>query len=221
MSDESFRTELRNTKVLEGPFPPLDFTTFPPTPQEAFKNWFHEAITAGVREPHAMTVSTVDEEGCPDARVLILKNVDSRGWHFAIKADSPKGKQLAANGAAALTFYWPLLARQVRVRGVAVALPAQESVADYRARPVASKISAVASEQSDVLLDKMDLETRLVDTEEALKMNPMAGVEKWRVYAVDAGAVEFWQGDSSRLHQRLRYVWSKDDCQWVKQLLWP
>ncbi|KAJ5861186.1 uncharacterized protein N7529_008496 [Penicillium soppii] len=217
----SFRTELRNTKVLEGPFPPLNFDKFPPTPQDAFKNWFHEAVTANVREPHAMTLSTVDEEGCPDARVLILKNVDNRGWHFAVKADSPKGKQLAGNGAAALTFYWPLLARQVRVRGIAIALPDEESALDYQARPVASKVGAVASEQSEVLGDWKDLERKLIATEEALGKNSMTGVEKWRVYAVDASSVEFWQGDASRLHQRLRYVWSKGDCQWVKQLLWP
>ncbi|KAJ5756999.1 uncharacterized protein N7511_007181 [Penicillium nucicola] len=220
-NDTTFRTELRNTKVLEGPFPPLNFTTFPPTPQEAFQNWFHEAVTAGVREPHAMTLSTVDDEGMPDARVLILKNVDSRGWHFAVKADSPKGTQLAGNGAAALTFYWPLLARQVRVRGVAVALPDAESALDYQARPVASKISAVGSEQSEVLGDWRDLAQRLVAAEGVLGRDSMAGVEKWRVYAVDAGAVEFWQGDANRLHRRLRYVWSKDDCKWVKQLLWP
>lgn len=91
-SDDSFRIELRNTKVLEGPFPDLDFNTFPETPHDAFKLWFHEAVSAGVKEPHAMTLSTVDESGYPDARVLILKNVDARGWHFAVKADSPKGK---------------------------------------------------------------------------------------------------------------------------------
>ncbi|OGE49085.1 hypothetical protein PENARI_c023G05358 [Penicillium arizonense] len=221
IDDTSFRTELRTTKVLEGPFPDLSFDTFPPTPQDAFKNWFHEAVAAGVREPHAMTVSTVDKEGCPDARVLILKNVDSRGWHFAVKADSPKGKQLAGNGSAALTFYWPLLARQVRVKGRAVALPGEESAMDYAARPVASKVSAIASEQSEILVDRRDLERKLVATKEALRRDSMAGVEKWRVYAVDAHAVEFWQGHASRLHQRLQYVWSKDDCKWVKQLLWP
>ncbi|KAJ5320562.1 hypothetical protein PENANT_c033G02221 [Penicillium antarcticum] len=221
IDDISFRTELRNTKVLEGPFPSLNFDKFPPTPQDAFKNWFHEAVTANVREPHAMTVSTVNEEGCPDARVLILKNVDSRGWHFAVKSDSPKGKQLAGNGATALTFYWPLLARQVRVRGTAVALPDGESALDYQARPVASRVSAVASEQSEVLGNRKDLEKKLVATEEVLRRDSLAGVEKWRVYAVDASSVEFWQGDANRLHQRLRYVWSKDDCQWVKHLLWP
>ncbi|KAJ6063731.1 hypothetical protein N7499_012411 [Penicillium canescens] len=221
IDDTSFRTELRTTKVLEGPFPDLNFDTFPPNPQDAFKNWFHEAVAAGVREPHAMTVSTVDEEGCPDARVLILKNVDSRGWHFAVKADSPKGKQLVGNGSAALTFYWPLLARQVRVKGRAVALPGEESAMDYAARPVASKVSAIASEQSEVLVDPGDLERKLVATEEALRRDSMAGVEKWRVYAVDAHAVEFWQGNASRLHQRLQYVWSKDDGKWGKQLLWP
>lgn len=132
INDNTFRTELRNTKVLEGPFPdPPNFNTFPSTPHESFKLWFHEAVAAGVREPHAMTVSTVDNQGYPDARVLILKNVDSRGWHFAVKRNSPKGKQLAENPRAALTFYWPQVARQVRLRGRAVELSEEESAADY------------------------------------------------------------------------------------------
>ncbi|KAM3504745.1 hypothetical protein MY11210_008247 [Beauveria gryllotalpidicola] len=98
IDDDSFRTELRNTKVLEGPFPDLDFDKFPENPHDSFKLWFREAVAAGVREPHAMTVSTVDDQGHPDARILILKNVDARGWQFAVKSDSPKGKQLASTG---------------------------------------------------------------------------------------------------------------------------
>ncbi|KAJ5734061.1 hypothetical protein N7493_002847 [Penicillium malachiteum] len=219
-TDDSFRAELRNTKVLQGPFPTLKFDTFPETPQDAFKKWFHEAVEADVKEPHAMTLSTMDVDGHPDARVLILKNVDSRGWHFAIKADSPKGKQLINNAHAALTFYWPQVARQVRLKGKAVALPDDESALDYQARPVASRASAVASKQSDILSSREDLDRSLVESQAKLAVNPLLGMERWRVFAVAPQTVEFWQGEASRLHQRLQYV-SDGDNSWTKNLLWP
>ncbi|KAJ5658972.1 pyridoxamine 5'-phosphate oxidase [Penicillium longicatenatum] len=220
-NNESFRAELRSTKVLEGPFPDLDFDTFPETPHDAFKLWFHEAVTAGVKEPHAMTLSTVDESGSPDARVLILKNIDARGWHFAVKADSPKGKQLQKDGRAALTFYWPQVARQIRLKGKAMALSDEESALDYQSRPLASRISAVASNQSEVLSGRDALIRNLAETEAKMAENPLRGVEKWRVYALLPDAVEFWQGSDTRLHQRLQYVYKADGDKWHRNLLWP
>lgn len=220
-SDDSFRTELRNTKVLEGPFPDLDFDTFPETPHDAFKLWFHEAVSAGVKEPHAMTLSTVDESGYPDARVLILKNIDARGWHFAVKADSPKGKQLHSNGRAALTFYWPQVARQIRLRGRAIALSDEESAIDFKSRPLASRISAVASKQSEILSGRSTLTRNLAETEAKVVENPLLGVNKWRVYAVLPDVVEFWQGSDTRLHQRLQYMYMEDEDKWQRNLLWP
>ncbi|KAJ6084578.1 pyridoxamine 5'-phosphate oxidase [Penicillium sp. IBT 16267x] len=220
-NDDSFRAELRNTKVLEGPFPTLDFDTFPETPHDAFKLWFHEAVTAGVKEPHAMTLSTVDQSGYPDARVLILKNVDARGWHFAVKADSPKGKQLNHNGRASLTFYWPLVARQIRLKGKAIALSEEESALDYQSRPLASRISAVASNQSQILPGRDALTRKLAETGTGMADDPLMGVKKWRVYAVLPDAVEFWQGSDTRLHQRLQYVYKEDEDKWQRYLLWP
>ncbi|KAH0398265.1 hypothetical protein KCU89_g7416, partial [Aureobasidium melanogenum] len=125
---------LRSLPSLKGPFRPLDVSTFPPPPQEAFVDWLQDAIDNDIKEPHAMTLSTIDEHGYPDARVLILKNLDHRGWHFAIKADSPKGRQILNNPAVALTFYWPHLGRQIRIRGLATQLPAEESARDFSER---------------------------------------------------------------------------------------
>ncbi|KAB8222930.1 hypothetical protein BDV33DRAFT_189356 [Aspergillus novoparasiticus] len=139
---DNIRTQLRNLPVLEGPFAEVNFANFPDTPQDAFRMWLGEAIKAGVKEPHAMTLATVDEQGYPDARVLILKNVDARGWHFAVKADSPKAQQLEANGCAALTFYWPQVGRQIRVRGTAIQLPEAECREDFAERPFKSKLNA-------------------------------------------------------------------------------
>lgn len=195
----------------EGPFPDLDFSKFAKTPQESFKLWFHEAVAAGVREPHAMTVSTVDNQGCLDGRVLILKSVDYREWHFAVKCDSPKGKQLAENGHASLTLYWPQLARQVHLRGRAVELPEDESALDYQARPIESRISAVASDQSEVLRDPEALTQSLAEAEMTVSKDPLSGVNKWRVYAVAPDAVEFLQGDAGRLHRRLQYAYDPNE----------
>ncbi|KAJ5929806.1 pyridoxamine 5'-phosphate oxidase [Penicillium verhagenii] len=172
-------------------------------------------------EPHAMTLSTVDENGYPDARVLILKNVDDRGWHFAVKADSPKGKQLQKNGRAALTFYWPQVARQVRVKGKAIALSDEESAVDYQSRPLASRISAVASDQSEVLPEWEELARNLAETKLKMSENPLIGVNKWRVYAVLPTIVEFWQGSETRLHRRLRYSYKDEQNEWQRDLLWP
>ncbi|KAB8259481.1 hypothetical protein BDV32DRAFT_138823 [Aspergillus pseudonomiae] len=140
MADQNnIRTQLRHLPVLEGPFAEVNFDHFPDTPHDAFKNWLDEAIMAGVKEPHAMTLATVDEQGYPDARVLILKNVDDRGWHFAVKADSPKAQQLETNGYAALTFYWPQVGRQIRLRGTARQLPEAECREDFAERPFKSR----------------------------------------------------------------------------------
>ncbi|KAE8139242.1 hypothetical protein BDV38DRAFT_270090 [Aspergillus pseudotamarii] len=140
MADQgNIRTQLRNLPVLEGPFAKVNFANFPDTPQDAFRRWLDEAIMAGVKEPHAMTLATVDEQGYPDARVLILKNVDDRGWHFAVKADSPKAQQLETNGHAALTFYWPQVGRQIRLRGTAMPLPEAECREDFAERPFKSR----------------------------------------------------------------------------------
>ncbi|KAE8381308.1 hypothetical protein BDV26DRAFT_278882 [Aspergillus bertholletiae] len=136
---DDIRTQLRSLPVLEGPFAAVDFDTFPSTPQDAFRRWLDEAIEAGVKEPHAMTLATVDEHGYPDARVLILKNIDDRGWHFAVKADSPKAQQLETNGYAALTFYWPQVGRQIRLRGLARQLSDAECREDFAERPLKSR----------------------------------------------------------------------------------
>ncbi|KAB8238284.1 hypothetical protein ETB97_011461 [Aspergillus alliaceus] len=219
--DNTIRTQLRNLAVLAGPFAEVDFDDLPDTPHDAFKKWLNDAIAADVREPHAMTISTVDEQGCPDARVLILKNVDDRGWHFAVKRDSPKAQQLEKNGHAALTFYWPQVGRQIRLRGRATQLPEDECREDFAARPLKSRVSAMASKQSQVLKDRQELTDRIAETEAAVSNGQEQAFHKWRVYAVAPIAVEFWQGSDDRLHHRLRYALETENGRWRKDLLWP
>lgn len=215
------RSLLRSLPVLKGTFHDPDFDNFPDTPQDAFKAWLNAAIQASVHEPHAMTLSTVDDQGWPDARILILKDVDNRGWHFSVKSGSPKGLQIANNHRVALTFYWPEVGRQIRLRGVATRLSDAECQADLNERPLASKISALASKQSQVMSDRKDLDVAMEQAKRTLENDPDSVSLDWSVYAVLPDIVEFWQGSPDRLHHRLQYSRGGNNDGWEKQLLWP
>lgn len=137
---EDVRPKLRKIPSLTGVAPPLgEFEDLPDEPVAMFLEWLNQAVDAGVPEPHTTTLSTVDAEGTPDARVLILKDVDDSGWAFASLASSQKGQQLNSCPAAAMTFWWPLAARSVRVRGEVVEAFREESEADLRARSPAGQ----------------------------------------------------------------------------------
>lgn len=220
-NEQPMKEILRKIPSLKGPLTDEDLSTLPTRPHEAFRIWLMNALEAGVREPHAMTLSTVDDNGCPDARVLILKNVDERGWHFAIKANSPKGKQIDANPEVSLTFYWPDLGKQVRLRGPAVVLTPEECASDFLDRPIGSRTAAMASLQSDILEDPEDLNRRLGEAQAFLENNPDHVEKGWQVYAVAPSVVEFWQGATDRNHKRLRYNISEDGESWVTTRLWP
>jgi pyridoxamine 5'-phosphate oxidase len=215
------KTLLRGLSSLKGPFRPLDLASFPQTPHEAFHDWLQDAIDNDVKEAHAMTLSTVDEFGCPDARVLILKNLDHRGWHFAIKADSPKGRQINNNPAVALTFYWTQLGRQIRIRGEAKELSASECAADFLERPTGSRVTALASRQSEILVEMTALEQDLQKAKEEIESQPDYVAPAWTVLAVAPKTVEFWQGATDRMHQRLRYSISDEDGAWSRDVLYP
>ncbi len=215
------KEKLRQIPSLKAPLPDMNLEMFPDTPHQAFSLWLDEALKAGIREPHAMTLSTTDENGWPDARILILKNVDARGWHFAIKAESPKARQIAAKPNVALTFYWPILGRQIRLRGLATLLSAEECAADYLERPQHSRVSALASQQSTELSDTTELDRNLVKAEVFLAANPDYIARDWQVYAVAPTVVEFWQGASDRNHKRLCFTLSEDHSKWDRVRLWP
>lgn len=215
---DTTRRRLRELPSLAGPLWPFDPGRAPPEPQTLFLDWLSFAIDAGLREPHAMTLSTVDADGCPDARVLILKDVDAAGWCFAADAGSPKGRQLAANPNVALTFYWPRLGRQVRVRGAAGPAPRARSAADFLARSASARAMAALGRQSRPLGTDGELEARF--GAELLRQEAEAAIsDGWTLYVVAPASVEFWQGRSDRRHVRLRYVRSAG--QWQSQRLWP
>lgn len=219
--EPTIKSILRALPSLKGPFLATDLTALPANPDSAFRIWLEDAIEQGVNEPHAMTLSTVDADGNPDARVLILKNVDSRGWHFAIKADSPKGAQISASPSVALTFYWSQLGRQIRIRGRAVALPESESADDFLERPIGSRVTAIASKQSEPMQDGKALTKRIEEARAFLEEKPGYVSPAWRVFAVIPASVEFWQGATDRMHQRARYEKQGENGEWAKVLLYP
>lgn len=213
------RTFLRNLPVFEGDLLGFEPNEAPARPEELFAQWLADAVGAGVREPHAMTLSTIDVDGAPSARVLILKNVDADGWQFAVHGASPKGRALAAHPVAALTFYWSPQARQVRVRGPVTAEPPERSAADFLARPVGSRAEALSGKQSQPLDSRQSVDLSAEQALERLSREPGLVDPEWTLYTLRAEEVEFWQGDRDRKHTRLRYT--RSGSSWHRELLWP
>jgi pyridoxamine 5'-phosphate oxidase len=214
------RSTLRALPVLTGIAPEFDPAQSPDDPTALFAEWLGAAIQADAAEPHAMTLSTVGADGHPDARVLILKDVDDAGWHFAVSTASKKGSDLSSNPVAALTFYWPQLVRQVRVRGVVVADPSDVTAADFLARSDGARALVLTRRQSQPLLATTNLDDALASTRAALAADPGLVPDEWVSYAVRPERVEFWQGDPERRHQRLLYT-AHPEGGWRTELLWP
>jgi pyridoxamine 5'-phosphate oxidase len=215
----SVRDLLRGLPVFDRPLPAFDAESVPGEPSALFLLWLHEAIDAGVSEPHAMTLATVDVAGRPDARVLILKDVDADGWQFATAATSAKGSQLAVSPHAALSFHWREQGRQVRVRGAVAAADPSVSAADFLAKPDGSRIAGLVGRQSAVLEDSRKLALEIEAASHRLAEDPFAVAEDHVVYVLTPAEVEFWQGDRQRQHIRLRYRRSVND--WITERLWP
>jgi pyridoxamine 5'-phosphate oxidase len=213
------RDLLRGLPVFDRPLPAFDTESAPEEPSALFLSWLHEAIEAGVSEPHAMTLATVDAEGRPDARVLILKDVDADGWQFATATTSAKGSQLAARPHAALSFHWREQGRQVRVRGAVATADPSISAADFLAKPDGSRIAGLVGRQSAVLEDPGKLALEIEAASHRLADDPFAVAEDHAVYVLTPAEVEFWQGDRQRQHVRLRYSRSKNG--WITERLWP
>jgi pyridoxamine 5'-phosphate oxidase len=188
-------------------------------PFEQFARWFTAARTSQVPEPNAMSLCTVDAHGRPSARIVLLKEVDARGFVFYTNQDSRKGREIAAHPSAALLFFWPELERQVRIEGDVEVVDAATADAYFRSRPRGSRIGAWASPQSTALADRASLEQRFADADRRFPGEDVPRPPHWGGYRVVPSAFEFWQGRPSRLHDRIAY--SQEAPGWRTRRLAP
>lgn len=207
---------------LSYPETPLDLTHLDPNPYRQFAHWLAEATEhPAVTEPNGMVISTVDVEGRPSSRSVLLKGADERGFTFFTNYGSKKAQDLQFNPNASLTFPWYALHRQVHVIGTVTKLPREESVAYFQTRPWGSRIGAWASLQSTALPDRATLEARWAHFAD---LYPEGGdvpmPETWGGYLLVPSEIEFWQGRRSRLHDRLRYQ-RVNDSQWQITRFYP
>jgi pyridoxamine 5'-phosphate oxidase len=187
-------------------------------PIRQFGRWWDEALNSQLPEVNAMTLATADERGVPSARVVLLRGYDTRGFVFYTNYDSRKGRELAANPKAALLFFWAELERQVRIEGLVERIAPDESDEYYRSRPLASRIGAWASPQSEPIPGKAWLLARAAEMGLRHGLNPERPPH-WGGYRLRPELIEFWQGRPSRLHDRLRY--RLDGASWERTRLAP
>ena len=187
-------------------------------PVKQFGAWMAEAVRAQLPEPTAMTLATVDERGRPSARIVLLKGVDETGFVFYTNYASRKGRELAANPAAALTFFWKELERQVRIEGVVAKVSPAESREYYETRPLGSRIGAWASPQSEAIADRAWLERRWEELGREHGEHPPLPPH-WGGYRLKPDYLEFWQGRLSRLHDRIAFT--RNGREWEIQRLAP
>ena len=188
-------------------------------PLEQFRQWLDEAIAAKVPEPNAMTLATVGADGRPSTRIVLIKGFDERGLVWYTNYQSRKGQELAGNPHAALQFHWVELERVVRIEGRVELGDAGEADAYYASRPLASRIGAWASEQSEVLASRADLVRRTAEMGLRHGLNPPRPPH-WGGYRLVPVYWEFWQGRRSRLHDRICYR-QQADSRWIRQRLSP
>ena len=174
-------------------------------PLDQFNDWFNHALKMQVSEVNAMVLSTVSPKGIPSARVLLLKGIENGGFTFFTNYNSSKGNDLAINPNACLTFFWQELEQQIRVTGRVEKIEENLSKAYFHSRPRASQISALASHQSSVVKRREDLTNEVERLEKLYENKEIPKPQHWGGYVLKPTSVEFWQGRSSRLHDRFLY----------------
>lgn len=190
-----------------------------PEPIGLFMDWLADARKTEPNDANAMTLATVDAAGLPDARMVLLKDIDARGFTFYSNRESAKGEELAANPAAALSFHWKSLRRQVRVRGRVEPVSAAEADAYFASRARESRIGAWASDQSRPLADRGALERAVARETARFDGQDVPRPERWTGWRVVPETVEFWRDRPFRLHDRLRF--ERDGDGWTKARLQP
>jgi pyridoxamine 5'-phosphate oxidase len=188
-------------------------------PVVQFERWYGVARVAGVFQPDAMALATVDAEGRPSVRHVLLKGVDAAGFTFFTNYESEKGQELAGNPMASVVFPWLQLNRQVRVSGLVTKVSEAESDAYFATRPRGSQLGAWASAQSEVVAGRSPLERQAADAAERFTDRAVERPPYWGGYRLTPSVLEFWQGRADRLHDRLRYA--RDGDGWRVDRLSP
>ena len=187
-------------------------------PFAQFGKWWKEALDAGVDEANAMTLATASADGMPDARIVLLKGYDDRGFTFFTNYHSSKGQQLLENPRACLVFFWKELERQIRISGLVVPVSEQESDEYFSSRPEGSRIGAWASPQSEVINDRAWLEQNEQKVREELADGKISRPAHWGGYRIRPTRIEFWQGRPNRLHDRILYSLQRNGSWKIERL---
>jgi len=190
-------------------------------PLALFADWFEEAKRSEAADPNAMALSTVDADGLPDVRMVLMKGYDARGFVFYTNLESQKGRELAANPKAGLLFHWKSLTRQVRIRGPVERVTDEEADAYYATRPRGAQIGAWASRQSAPLEDRFALEKAVARFTAKYAIGAVPRPPHWSGFRVVPLVIEFWHDRPFRLHQRVEFRRASPDAPWTKVGLYP
>lgn len=177
-----------------------------PNAIDQFQLWFDQALTAKIVEPNIMTLATVSEQGQPSARIVLLKGLDQGDFVFYTNYQSAKADDIQANPKVALLFFWEELERQIRIEGTATQVSRDMSEAYFHSRPIASQVGALASHQSQVVASRKALDDKMEALLKEYENKPVPLPRFWGGYRVTPTRIEFWQGRTGRLHDRLRYT---------------
>lgn len=207
-----FRTEY----ISQG----IDIKKVSENPIDQFEKWIKNAIKNKVILPNAMHLSTVGTDGRPSGRIVLLRGFDERGFVFFTNYDSRKGFELKNNNYASITFFWRELFRQVRIEGDVYQIREEESDKYFQSRPRESQIGAMASDQSKILENRNVLEKKVTELEDSYKGQRIPRPANWGGYYLSPVSIEFWQGRTHRLHDRIVYILDKNNI-WNIQRLYP